>query len=206
MSIDDRALEALIEQSDDLHVTRCVATVEPTSELTELGQERRRETVDLDEVPRVPVARETVRDLPFGKGALAAVGFGAASARADGGAGVRRSERRRADVADRGVDREPRDRDLRRCTHARLHRWRRRERCREGVRDEDAGAAPGSRRGVQRGGDATRRQGADEARSRAPRRGEQGEAGPHRPGAGRRVGDRARNREPRRPTSPTPER
>jgi hypothetical protein len=80
MSIDEPALDALIEQSDDLHSDAMRATVEPLSELTELGREKRaHETVDLDEVREFRARRgEVLRDLPFGKGALAAVGFGAA--------------------------------------------------------------------------------------------------------------------------------
>jgi hypothetical protein len=80
MPIDDRALDALIEQSDDLHHDAMRATVEPLTELTELGQEKRaHDPVDLDEVREFQTQRGALmRDLPFGKGALAAVGFGAA--------------------------------------------------------------------------------------------------------------------------------
>lgn len=80
MPFDEQALDALIEQSDDLHSDAMRATVEPLTELTELGREQRaHETVDLDEVREFRSRRgEILRDLPFGKGALAAVGFGAA--------------------------------------------------------------------------------------------------------------------------------
>jgi Ferritin-like domain len=80
VSFDEEALDALIEQSDDLQSDAMRATVEPLTELTELGVEKRaRATVDPDEVLEFRSRRgEILRDLPFGKGALAAVGFGAA--------------------------------------------------------------------------------------------------------------------------------
>jgi hypothetical protein len=79
MSIDEHALDALIEQSDDLHRDSMRATMEPLAELTELGREKRaNQSVGLDEVSEFRARRgEILRDLPFGKGALAAVGFGA---------------------------------------------------------------------------------------------------------------------------------
>ena len=80
MPIDDRALDALIEQSDDLHRDAMHATVEPLDELTELSRERRNSgVVDLDEVREFQSQRgRAMREASFGKGALAAVGFGAA--------------------------------------------------------------------------------------------------------------------------------
>jgi hypothetical protein len=79
MPIDDRALGALIEQSDDLHSDAMRATAEPLAELTELGREKQARGVDLDEVHEFESQRSRfMRDAPFGKGALAAVGFGAA--------------------------------------------------------------------------------------------------------------------------------
>ena len=80
MSIDDRALGALIEQSDDLHRDAMRATVEPLEELTELGRERRAHGgADLEEVRDFQSSRSRIMsDLPFGTGVLAAVGFGAA--------------------------------------------------------------------------------------------------------------------------------
>jgi hypothetical protein len=80
MSIDEHALDALIEQSDDLYRDSMRATVEPLAELTELGREKRaNQSVALDEVSEFRARRgEILRDLPFAKGALAAVGFGAA--------------------------------------------------------------------------------------------------------------------------------
>ncbi len=80
MPIDDRALGALIEQSDDLHRDAMHATVEPLEELTELGRERRAHGgADLEEVRDFQSTRSRIMsDLPFGTGVLAAVGFGAA--------------------------------------------------------------------------------------------------------------------------------
>jgi Ferritin-like domain len=79
MSIDERALGALIEQSDDLHSDAMQATIEPLEELTELGREQRARGVDLDEVREFESQRgRFMRDASFGKGALATVGFGAA--------------------------------------------------------------------------------------------------------------------------------
>jgi hypothetical protein len=80
MAIDDPALEALIEQSDDLHSDAMRSTHSSLAELTEIGGERRaRGPADLDEVRDFQSTRGRIlQDLPFGKGALAAVGFGAA--------------------------------------------------------------------------------------------------------------------------------
>jgi hypothetical protein len=80
MPLDERALGALIEQSDDLHLDAMRATVEPLDELTELGREQRAGGgVDPDEVRDFQTNRgRFMRDARFGKGALGALGFGAA--------------------------------------------------------------------------------------------------------------------------------
>src|SRR4051812_15241677 len=80
MAMDDPALAALAEQSDDLHRDAMRAVAEPLDELTELGRERRADgAVDRDEIADFRARRNRLlQDAPFGKGALAAIGFGAA--------------------------------------------------------------------------------------------------------------------------------
>jgi Ferritin-like domain len=75
-----RALGALIEESDDLHRDAMRATVVPLDELTERGREERAHgSVDVDEIRGFESTRgHIMSNLPFGKGVLAAVGFGAA--------------------------------------------------------------------------------------------------------------------------------
>jgi hypothetical protein len=79
MSIDERALEALIEQSDDLQADAMRATREPLAELTERGLERRAHGgEDLDETRAFQSRRdERLRRGAFSGGLLAAAGFGA---------------------------------------------------------------------------------------------------------------------------------
>jgi hypothetical protein len=80
MSIDERALEQLIEQSEDLQADAMRATEEPLSELTERGLERRAHGgEDLDETRHFESQRNAfVRSGAFSGGMLAAAGFGAA--------------------------------------------------------------------------------------------------------------------------------
>ena len=80
MSIDERALGRLIEQSDDLQSDAMRATKEPLAELTEQGLERRaRGGEDRDEIRHFQAARnDVVRHNAFSGGVLAAAGFGAA--------------------------------------------------------------------------------------------------------------------------------
>ncbi len=81
MSIDDRALEELIEQSQDLHADAERGGEDPLAEMTERGLERRAAgAVDVEE--NRAFAAERVRVLRsrgfLTKGALAGLGFGAA--------------------------------------------------------------------------------------------------------------------------------
>jgi len=77
---DDGALASLIEESDDLHRDAMHTTADSLEELTERGREQRAKgAVDPDEVREFQSTRDGIlRDLPFGKGVLGAVGFGAA--------------------------------------------------------------------------------------------------------------------------------
>ena len=81
MSIDDRALEELIEQSHDLHADAERGGADPLAEVTELGLERRA-AGSLDVEANRAFAAERVRVLRsrgfLSKGVLAGVGFGAA--------------------------------------------------------------------------------------------------------------------------------
>lgn len=80
MAIDERALEQLIEQSDDLQSDAMRATKEPLAELTERGLEARAGGgQDRDEIRHFQTVRnDFVRRGAFAGGALAAAGFGAA--------------------------------------------------------------------------------------------------------------------------------
>ncbi len=80
MSIDERALEQLIEQSDDLQSDAMRATREPLAELTERGLEHRaRGGEDLDETHHFESQRNQLLGAgAFSGGLLAATGFGAA--------------------------------------------------------------------------------------------------------------------------------
>jgi hypothetical protein len=80
MSIDERALEELIEQSEDLQSDAMRATREPLAELTEQGLERRAHGgEDLDETRAFQSRRnDLLRQGAFSGGVLAAAGFGAA--------------------------------------------------------------------------------------------------------------------------------
>lgn len=81
MSIDDRALEELIEQSQDLHSDAQRASAGPLAELTERGLEQQAAgVVDVDANRAFATERSRVARSRgfFSKGALAGVGFGAA--------------------------------------------------------------------------------------------------------------------------------
>ena len=80
MSIDERALAALIEQSEDVQADAMRATCEPLAELTEKGLDLRAHGgEDLDERRHFQSQRTTLlRRSSFGGGLLAAAGFGAA--------------------------------------------------------------------------------------------------------------------------------
>jgi hypothetical protein len=80
MSIDERALEQLVEQSDDVHADAMRATREPLAELTERGLEQRaRGGEDREETRSFESRRnELLRGGAFSGGLLAATGFGAA--------------------------------------------------------------------------------------------------------------------------------
>lgn len=80
MSIDERVLERLTEQSDDVHSDAMRATREPLAELTERGLERRAHGgADLDETRHFQSRRnEVLRGGAFSGGLLGAAGFGAA--------------------------------------------------------------------------------------------------------------------------------
>ena len=125
MALDDMRLRDLLEQSQDLHSdamsrdaarrsTRCV----------EAGHDDRRNgdvvTPTRDRRERA-IGSTLLGGLPK-TGVLAAAGSGHGHGRVPREPGVRRQGDRRADAADRGVDREPRRRHLRHRAHARLHR------------------------------------------------------------------------------------
>src|SRR6185436_55288 len=80
VSVDERALGALLEESNDLQSDAMHATREPLRELVERGQERRAHGgLDLDEQRRFTTERNRlVRSSLCGKGAFATLGFGAA--------------------------------------------------------------------------------------------------------------------------------
>jgi hypothetical protein len=80
MSIDERALHELIEQSEDVQADAMRATREPLAELTEQGLERRAHGgEDLDETRHFQTQRnQLLRTGRFSGGLLAAAGFGAA--------------------------------------------------------------------------------------------------------------------------------
>jgi Ferritin-like domain len=80
MPIDERALEALIEQSEDLQADAMRATREPLAELTERGLDHRaRGGEELEETRTFQTRRDgLLRQGAFGGGLLAAAGFGAA--------------------------------------------------------------------------------------------------------------------------------
>lgn len=80
MSIDERALSQLIEQSEDLQSDAMRATRAPLAELTEQGLERRAHGgEDLDETRHFQSQRDGfLRKNAFSGGLLAAAGFGAA--------------------------------------------------------------------------------------------------------------------------------
>ena len=138
MSVDERALGALLEESNDLQSDAMHATREPLRELVESGQERRAHGgLDLDEQRRFTTERNRlVRSSLCGKGAFATLGFGAALlALFDSPAFAGRV--RRADAADGGVAREPRGRDLRRRARRSTSSAAHRDPGGEGVRHED---------------------------------------------------------------------
>lgn len=80
MSYDERALEELVEESQDRQVDAMAATREPLAELVETGQQRRAAGgFDPDEHERfTSERRRLMRTSMIGAGALAVGGFGAA--------------------------------------------------------------------------------------------------------------------------------
>ena len=80
MSLDERALTQLIEQSEDLQVDAMRATREPLAELTELGLEQRaRGGEDPEQTREFQSHRDRfVRSRAFSGGVLGALGFGTA--------------------------------------------------------------------------------------------------------------------------------
>jgi len=79
MPIDDRALDELVEQSQDLHSDAMRATDDSLAELVELGHEQRaRGEIDPDLSIQSAIANQTgIRKGLAGGGALAATAFGA---------------------------------------------------------------------------------------------------------------------------------
>jgi hypothetical protein len=79
MPIDDRALDELVEQSQDIHSDAMRATNESLDELVEVGLEQRaRGDIDPDESRLSAIAHEAgIRKGLAGGGALAATAFGA---------------------------------------------------------------------------------------------------------------------------------
>ena len=80
MSLDERALTQLIEQSEDLQVDAMRATREPLAELTELGREQQaRGGEDREQTRQFQSQRDRfVRSRAFSGGVLGALGFGTA--------------------------------------------------------------------------------------------------------------------------------
>ena len=80
VSVDERALGALLEESNDLQSGAMQATREPLRELVEIGQERRAHGgLDPDEQRQFTTERNRlVRSSLCGRGAFATLGFGAA--------------------------------------------------------------------------------------------------------------------------------
>jgi rubrerythrin len=80
VSVDERALGALLEESNDLQSDAMRSTREPLRELVERGRERRaHEGFDPDEPRRFAMERNRlVRSSLGGRGAFATLGFGAA--------------------------------------------------------------------------------------------------------------------------------
>ncbi len=79
MPLDERALDALVEESQDLHADAMRATDASLDELVELGLERRRDGVDpAESALSVEAAKEGISKGLIGAGALAAGAFGTA--------------------------------------------------------------------------------------------------------------------------------
>lgn len=80
MPLDDQALGALVEQSQDLHADAMRATTESLEELVELGMERRgRDGIDpVESALSVDATKEGINKGLIGAGALAAGAFGTA--------------------------------------------------------------------------------------------------------------------------------
>ena len=78
MSIDERGLEQLIEQSEDLQSDAMRSTREPLAELTELGTERRARGEHLDDGRDFQLGRSPLLRALVAPGALATVGLGGA--------------------------------------------------------------------------------------------------------------------------------
>ena len=194
MSIDERALAERIEESQDLHSAsmrdtqrhaRGVGRARPGDAARRRRSRRGSPRRTRDQSPalqrcdgrRGARGRRLRRRTP----------------RAHEHARLRRPDRRRADAADGGVDREPGDHGLRPLTVAAVHRRFRREPGREDVRHDDRAATPGPSPGFQLRGHDAGRPGAERPRSGAARCGERGHARTHRSGAGHRARDSTRN-------------
>jgi hypothetical protein len=79
MSLNERELDSLIEQSQDLHTDAMKQIQDPLDELVEVGQERRRQPIDQDEVRDFSDHRRRLMRGGFaGTVALATGAFGAA--------------------------------------------------------------------------------------------------------------------------------
>jgi hypothetical protein len=79
MALNERELDVLIEQSQDLHSDAMKATHDPLDELIEIGHEQRREGIDPDEVRDLTShRRRLMRGGLAGTAALATGAFGAA--------------------------------------------------------------------------------------------------------------------------------
>ncbi|MDQ3579754.1 MAG: hypothetical protein M3443_19600, partial [Actinomycetota bacterium] len=76
MSIDDRTMKELIDESQDLHVDAMRDIKETLPELAEIREERRSQPVDVDEIDRFNAGRRQVlKGMGFGAGGLAARGL-----------------------------------------------------------------------------------------------------------------------------------
>ena len=75
MTIDDRQLAQLIEESNDLHVDAMRGIHESIPVLTEIREERRRDDIDTDEIDRFNAGRRSaLKKLGLGAGGIAARG------------------------------------------------------------------------------------------------------------------------------------
>ena len=134
MSVDERAIGSLIEESSDLH--RDCHAARRTRRWTSWSIAGREDATDSSREAtfRAPNgARSSATGIGGGKGARGTRRRWR-TARAHGPARVRGPNRRRADAADRDIDRDPRDRDLRRGARVFRSRGRCRRSCRPSPR------------------------------------------------------------------------